>query len=203
MTPADGLIEIRIHGRGGQGNVVAAYLLAAAAVHAGLCAQAFPAFGAERRGAPVAAFVRCRRAPILRRSEVSAPNFIIVQDLTLLAQDATLDGLSAKAGVLVNTGRHPSLHATLPGNWRTAHLPATKIAEDTIGRPVPNVPLLAAFLSLTELAPSDALAAAIDGRFSGATAAHNRRAAELGAAAVSAGAWADEAVMEDRDAGRD
>lgn len=202
MSAGD-LIEVRIHGRGGQGNVVAAYLLAAAAVHAGLYAQAFPAFGAERRGAPVAAFVRCRKAPILRRSEVSTPNFVIVQDLTLLALEETLDGLPAKAGVLVNTGRHASLRIAALGSRCAAYLPATKIAEETVGRPVPNVPLLAAFLSLTRLTPLDALAAAIEERFSGDTATHNRRAANLGAAAVDAGAWADEIALEVDDAGRD
>ena len=78
------MIEIRIHGRGGQGNVVAAYLLAAAAFDAGLQCQAFPAFGAERRGAPVVAFVRISETPIFRRNQVKHPAYLIIQDRTLL-----------------------------------------------------------------------------------------------------------------------
>src|SRR5260221_13169617 len=95
-------VEIRIHGRGGQGNVVAAYLLAAGAIRAGFNAQAFPAFGAERRGAPVTAFVRIRVTPIRRRAEVEHPDFLVVQDSKLLDIPGTTAGLVDGSGILVN-----------------------------------------------------------------------------------------------------
>ncbi|RMD71774.1 MAG: pyruvate oxidoreductase subunit gamma, partial [Gammaproteobacteria bacterium] len=78
------MIEIRIHGRGGQGNVVAAYLLAIAAFEEGKYSQAFPSFGAERRGAPVVAFVRASDTPFRRRCQVREPAFLIIQDHALL-----------------------------------------------------------------------------------------------------------------------
>jgi len=184
------MIEVRIHGRGGQGNVVAAYLLAAAVIRGGYHAQAFPAFGAERRGAPVVAFVRCRERPILRRSAVERPNFAIVQDPALLRLDATLAGLRDDGALLLNAGREAAWNGTSAAA-RWVGLPATAIAEETIGRPIPNTPLLAAFLTLTGLVPLDALTAVIDERFDAAKAAANRRAVAEAAARVDEGAWAD------------
>ena len=87
------MIEVRIHGRGGQGNVVAAYLLATAAFTEGWHAQAFPAFGAERRGAPVIAFTRLNDKAIRRRCQVEAPDYLIIQDEALLHVPGITDGL--------------------------------------------------------------------------------------------------------------
>jgi Pyruvate/2-oxoacid:ferredoxin oxidoreductase gamma subunit len=97
------LIEVRIHGRGGQGNVVAAYLLATAAIDEGHFGQAFPAFGAERRGAPVVAFVRIADRTLRRRNQVLQPDFLIIQDRALLKVPGVLDGLRPGGGILVNT----------------------------------------------------------------------------------------------------
>ena len=88
------MIEIRIHGRGGQGNVAAAELLAVAAFKDGKFAQAFPAFGAERVGAPVQAFVRIDEKKIRTRDEVRAPDYLIVQDYYLIGSVPVLDGLN-------------------------------------------------------------------------------------------------------------
>lgn len=191
MPHSDGFTEIRIHGRGGQGNVVAAYLLAAAMVRVGKHAQAFPAFGAERRGAPVTAFVRCRTRPIRRRAQVEHPDLLVIQDPTLLRLPETLSGLRADGGIVVNSGRKPSLPFTAPSDARVACVPATGIAEETIGRAIPNVPLLGALVALTEIVPLDALYDALAERFAPETAERNRRAAEAAAACVAAGAWRD------------
>ncbi len=190
------MIEVRIHGRGGQGNVVAAYLLAAAAIEGGRHAQAFPAFGAERRGAPVAAFVRVDGRPIRRRDRVRNPGFVIVQDATLLADPATLEGLAPQGRVLVNSVRAREMPpaAGIPA-CRWAAVPATRIAETQLGRPIPNTALLGAFLSLTGLVPLEALERALRARFPEDTARRNVLAARAAAEAVPAGAWQE--VEED------
>src|SRR5262249_3245175 len=138
-----GQMEIRIHGRGGQGNVVAAYLLAAGGIRAGFNAQAFPAFGAERRGAPVTAFVRIRETPIPRRAEVEHPDFLIVQDVKLLDIPGTTAGLVAKGGILVNTESVSAVSTDARSRFRVVTLPASRIAEEALGKKVPNVPLIA------------------------------------------------------------
>ncbi len=184
------MLEIRIHGRGGQGNVVAAYLLAAAAFEGGLYGQAFPAFGAERRGAPVAAFVRCARRVIRQRCQVRTPDALIVQDPTLLAAPETLAGLAPDGVVLVNAGHAEALEpppGIAPSRWIA--LPATAIAEKTVRRPIPNTALLGAFFALTGLVPLEALARALRARFPEATAARNRAAAEEASRRVKGGAW--------------
>jgi pyruvate ferredoxin oxidoreductase gamma subunit len=181
------MIEVRIHGRGGQGNVVAAYLLAGAAIDEGWYAQAFPAFGAERRGAPVAAFVRIARDRFRRRCQVLAPHFVIVQDEALLRTGVT-EGLRAGGGVLVNSV-HAAGDLPLDGIERRASLPATRLAQETLGRPLPNTALLAALLALTGLLPPGALVPALARRFSGKLLADNERLIELAAAQVDAGLW--------------
>ncbi|MGE5546019.1 MAG: 2-oxoacid:acceptor oxidoreductase family protein [Solirubrobacterales bacterium] len=182
------MIEVRIHGRGGQGNVVAAYLLATAAFETGRHCQAFPSFGAERRGAPVTAFVRIADQPIRRRCQVAEPAFLIVQDSGLLHLPATLDGLKAKGGVLVNSQR-ASEDLTAECGRPVIAVPASQTASDILGRPVPNVALLAGFLTLTGLIPTEALAKALARRFKGDVLERNVKLIEAAAGMVPAGAW--------------
>lgn len=187
------MIEIRIHGRGGQGNVVAAYVLAATAFNDGRYCQAFPAFGAERRGAPVVAFVRISERPILRRSTVKQPHYLIIQDEHLL-QDAKLcDGLRPGGGVLVNSTKNSDEVSELYGKPMVA-LPATAMALDIIGRAVPNVPLLSAFLALTEMLPHEALNKALAERFKGKVLDGNLELVRQAAAAMSPGLWKETTV---------
>jgi len=182
------MIEIRIHGRGGQGNVVAAYLLATAAFEEGRYAQAFPNFGAERRGAPVTAFVRIADRPIRRRCQVIEPAFLIVQDDTLLHLPDITAGLQDGGAILVNsTGDSAELGAQLKRT--VVALPASALAQKILGRPVPNTALLSAFLALTGLLPQTALVKALGGRFHGAVLDNNRQLVEQAAAQVNAGAW--------------
>ena len=185
------MIEIRIHGRGGQGNVVAAYLLASAAFEAGLHCQAFPAFGAERRGAPVVAFVRLSNKPIRRRNEVREPTFLIVQDKSLLAQPELTAGLKPGGGILVNAGVASEALSAEHGRDMIA-VPATAMALETIGRPVPNVALLSAFLTLTELLPHKALAKALVERFKGEVLERNLELIKTAAKRVPAGLWRED-----------
>lgn len=182
------MIEIRIHGRGGQGNVVAAYLLADATVEHGYYAQAFPSFGAERRGAPVTAFVRVSDTPVRRRSEVRRPAFLIVQDRGLLQVPGVLEGLRPSGGILVNT-RRPASEFEAPAGCTLVTVPAGHLAQETLGRPLPNTALLAAFLVLTALAPLEALVKALERRFRGELLARNIALVHKAATSVSAGRW--------------
>ncbi|KAA3633355.1 MAG: pyruvate oxidoreductase subunit gamma [Proteobacteria bacterium] len=183
------MIEIRIHGRGGQGNVVAAYLMASAAFEAGQYCQAFPAFGAERRGAPVEAYIRIDSQPILRRDTVRSPSLVVVQDATLLHETDLASGLAAGGGVLVNSERAASALREDYGIDILEAIPASGMARERIGRPVPNVALLAGLLSLTGMMPVDALVKALSGRFSGEVLKGNEALAREAAGRVEAGAW--------------
>jgi pyruvate ferredoxin oxidoreductase gamma subunit len=186
------MLEIRIHGRGGQGNVVAAYLLADAAHRAKRHCQAFPAFGAERRGAPVTAFVRIARRPILRRDAVKSPGFLLVQDATLLNEPDLWSGLREGGGVLLNT--ESTVEATaLPDGVALVRLPASRLAEAELGRRLPNTALLAAFLTLSGVLPLSALEAALAARFGGETLARNLRLVKTAAGEVRTGAWKERA----------
>jgi pyruvate ferredoxin oxidoreductase gamma subunit len=182
------MIEIRIHGRGGQGNVVAAYLLAIAAFEEGRYAQAFPNFGAERRGAPVTAFIRIADRPIRRRCQVSQPMFLIIQDEALLHVPGVLGGLHAEGGILVNS-LQVSDDLTSQVGRDVVSLPASRLAREMLGRPVPNTALLAAFLSLTHLLPQQALVKALADRFSGEVLERNTRLVNEAGALVPAGLW--------------
>jgi len=182
------MIEIRIHGRGGQGDVVADYLLAAAAFEAGRYCQAFPAFGAERRGAPVVAFVRIANRPIQRRSQVLHPDYLIIQDSALLHEPGLTAGLKPGGGILVNSPFSSEEISRQHGKDMVA-IPATAMAIETIGRPVPNVALLSAFLALTGLMPLEALKKAVAGRFSGDIRERNLRLADEAATRVPRGLW--------------
>jgi pyruvate ferredoxin oxidoreductase gamma subunit len=160
------LLEIRIHGRGGQGNVVAAYLLASVAIEEGYHGQAFPSFGAERRGAPVVAFVRMSDVPVKRRCQVLHPSYLIVQDQALLQVPGVLQGLSEQGRILVNSLRSSEeLRQEL--GVEVFAIPAAQIAEGFLGRPLPNTALIAAYLAMTGVCSLDSLHKALAARFAG------------------------------------
>jgi pyruvate ferredoxin oxidoreductase gamma subunit len=174
--------EIRIHGRGGQGAVTAADMLSVAAFDEGWHAQAFPTFGSERTGAPVVSFCRLDRRPIRIHQPIAEPDAVIVQDPTLLHQVKVFEGLRPEAYVLVNTGRSladlgiDELADGLVGA-RVVTVPATAIAREHLGRPLPNTALLGGFAALTGLVSLDAVAGAIRQRFAGQVGEDNVAAA--------------------------
>jgi pyruvate ferredoxin oxidoreductase gamma subunit len=171
------LIEIRIHGRGGQGNVAAAELLAIAAFKDGKYAQAFPAFGAERVGAPVQAFVRIDRTRIRLRGQIRRPDYLIVQDRYLMGSVAVLEGLKPDGLILVNTDAAPE-ELNLKTNATVETVPATEIALEIIGRPIPNAIMIGAFCSITELVSLGAVRQAIMEKFPGRVGENNVAALE-------------------------
>ncbi len=176
------MLQIRIHGRGGQGVVTAAELLAVAAFEQGRHAQAFPSFGSERTGAPVVAFCRIADREIRLREPIMAPDVLIVQDPTLLHQVDVFQGLKPDGYVLINSRLdfdHLGL-AEISQRFRHERLttvPATEIALRHLGRPLPNAVLLGGFAALSGLITLDAVEHAIRGRFSGKVAEGNVAAA--------------------------
>jgi len=165
------MLQVRIHGRGGQGVVSGAELLSVAAFLEGRHAQAFPSFGSERMGAPVMAFCRIGDTPIRSREPVMEPDALIIQDATLLHQVDLFNGLRPGGTVLINATRGPDelgLGELVASNrYKLFTLPATEIALKHVGRAVPNVPLLAAFAALTGVVKLESVIAAIRDKFAG------------------------------------
>jgi len=176
------MFQVRIHGRGGQGVVTAAELLSVAAFFEDKHSQAFPRFGSERTGAPVVAFCRFSDQPIRLREPIVEPDALIVQDPTLLHQVELFAGVGRDSYVLINTSR--SLDELGVGEFlgtflvdRVLAVPATELAREYIGRPVPNAALLGAFSALTHALSIHSVTAAIRDRFSGRIAEGNVAAA--------------------------
>ncbi len=176
------MFQVRIHGRGGQGVVTAAEILSVAAFTEGRRAQAFPSFGSERMGAPVVSFCRIDDRPIRSREPVIEPDALIVQDITLIHQVDLFAGLSPDGYVLLNTAR-PFDELGLDGLVRRfrpdrlASCPATEVALEQLGRPLPNAALLGGFAALTGQISLDALGTAICQRYPGAVGEQNVAAA--------------------------
>jgi len=173
--------EVRIHGRGGQGVVTAAELLSVAAFDEGRHAQAFPSFGSERTGAPVVSFCRFGDTPIRTREPVAEPDALIVQDPTLLHQVDLFAGLRPDGYVLINSSRELGELglAELRERFRPERLlsvPATELARQHLGRPLPNAALLGGFAALTGTLRLDSVIAAIRERFQGEAGERNAAA---------------------------
>ena len=171
------MIEIRIHGRGGQGNVAAAELLSIAAFRDGKFAQAFPSFGAERIGAPVQAFVRIDDKKIRTREDVLTPDYLIVQDYFLIETVPVLDGLKPDGLIVINSEKPPE-ELNIKTTATVETIPATEIALAIIGRPIPNAVMIGAFCSITGLVSLGAVQEAIMGKFPGKVGENNIAALE-------------------------
>jgi pyruvate ferredoxin oxidoreductase gamma subunit len=176
------MLQIRVHGRGGQGVVTAAEMLSIAAFEQGRHAQAFPSFGSERTGAPVVAFCRIDEREIRLREPIVEPDVLIVQDPTLLHQVDVFQGLKPGGYVLINSRKSFDQLglAEIAARFRHERLitvPATDIALKHLGRPLPNAVLLGGFAALAGLVTLEAVAHAIATKFSGKVAAANVAAA--------------------------
>jgi pyruvate ferredoxin oxidoreductase gamma subunit len=164
-------VEIRIHGRGGQGVVTAAELLSMAAFDQGLHAQALPSFGSERTGAPVMAGCRISDHVIRSHDPITHPDVVVVQDLSLLRDPAILAGLTPEGTVVVNTNRsladlvEGGLEPGPTARWFT--IPANHLARQFLGRPLPNTALVGAVAGITDLLEPEAVESAIRRRFAG------------------------------------
>jgi len=176
------VFEIRLHGRGGQGVVTAAELLSVAAFDEGKHAQAFPSFGSERMGAPVASYCRIADGEIRLREPIMEPDALIIQDPTLLHSIDVFSGLKPDGYLLINsmrsfadlgiaafTDRLPPGHARCVG--------ASEISQRHLGRPLPNAALLGGFAAVTQVLDLESVLKAIREKFAGAVGEANVAAA--------------------------
>ena len=145
------MIEIRFHGRGGQGTVVASKILADAIAKEGNYVQAYPEFGVERRGAPVFAFIRIDDKPIYDKSRIYEPDHVVVADSTLLEAIDVTEGLKEGGTIIVNTDKKPGA-LKLPNKYRVVTVNATEIAVKhklgTLATPIVNTAIVAIFIPI-------------------------------------------------------
>ncbi len=158
------MIEIRIHGRGGQGAVIASKVLAAAVFREGRYVQSFPSFGVERRGAPVMAFTRIDDQPVRVRCQIYEPDHIVVLDSTLLEAVDVTAGLKEGGWILINSEQDPAAF-DLPSKYRVATVDAQSIAiKYGLGpksAPIVNTAILGAFARATGIVGLEAIAEAV------------------------------------------
>ena len=158
------MVEVRWHGRGGQGAKTASYILAVAAAEQGWQVQAIPEYGAERRGAPMKSYVRMSHGPLRLRSAVQEPSVVVVLDGTLVAGEHVAAGVPADGLILLNGTEDPAAlkqRLGLPDTVKVGVVDATTIATETIGRPIPNTPMLGALAKLGDIVSLQAAEAAV------------------------------------------
>lgn len=160
------MIEVRIHGRGGQGAVTTGVIIAKAAFSDGKQTQSFPNFGVERAGAPVTAYVRLDDKKINLRSQVYEPDCVIVLDSSLMDQVDVTKGLK-KDGLLIINSNKSKKELGIKGSFDTHIVDATSIAMDIFGRPIVNTAMIGAFAHVTKMMSLKALKNAIDDVFAG------------------------------------
>jgi len=160
------MIEIRIHGRGGQGVVTASRLLAESCYYDGKYTQAIPMYGTERRGAPLTAFVRIDDVRVRERDLVHEPDVIIVLDPLISSRPSIMEGLKS-GGLLLLNYPHPPEEVPLTGDYKVATVDATKIALEILRRPITNTAILGAFSKVTGLVNLESIEKAILHNFSG------------------------------------
>ena len=171
------MLEIRWHGRGGQGAVTSVELLALSAIGEGRFAQGFPSFGPERRGAPVAAFNRVDEKQIKIRSGIYNPDVVVVLDESLVAMVDVAEGLKRTGTLIINTSRNlEQLRASIKFEGRIAACDATGIAWKELGVPITNTTMLGAVIKLTGAVKLESLDEPIKERF-GRLAPKNQAAA--------------------------
>ncbi len=158
------MVEIRIHGRGGQGAVIASKIIALSFFYDGFEVQSFPAFGVERRGAPVCAYARADRDPILLRSEIYTPDHVIVLDSNLMESVDVLKGLREGGTLLVNS-ETAYQHTDEDSSFRTGYIDASKIAVShglgSATSPIINTSIVGAFAGFTGLVNIESVEKAI------------------------------------------
>ena len=163
----DGLIEIRWHGRGGQGAKTASLLLADAAFNTGKYIQGFPEYGPERMGAPITAYNRISDKPITIHSNIYEPDYVVVVDDTLLETVPVTSGLKNTGAIVINTTKNAEeIKGLLKGyEGKVYKIDARKISEDTLGRYFPNTPMLAAIVKVSKVMSDEELLNDMKGSF--------------------------------------
>lgn len=158
--------EIRFHGRGGQGAVTAVELVAQAAIDCELYAQGFPSFGAERRGAPIMAFLRISDSQIFLRTRIDSPDVVVVLDKTLVDLPEVTEGLEPGGTIIINDApENHGQYGQLASRYRLVLVDASQIAMETIGVPITNTAIIGALIKATDITPLDSLAQPFHQRF--------------------------------------
>ncbi len=167
MMKATQLIEMRWHGRGGQGTVSSTALLAEAAINEGKFAQSFPRFGAERRGAPVLAFVRIdSQQPIRIRTEITEPDIVVVLDPGLLRIMDVTAGLKENGMLILNTKKSfQDIESEFKVTQQLATIDATRIARELLGVPIVNTTMVGALIKATGVVKLESLLEPVRHRF--------------------------------------
>ena len=155
----DNLIEIRWHGRGGQGAKTASLLLADAAFNTGKYIQGFPEYGPERMGAPITAYNRISDTPITVHSNIYEPDFVVVVDDTLLETVPVTEGLKESGAIIINTTKTPEYLKKVLKNYKgnIYTIDARKISIETLGKYFPNTPMLASIVKVSGIMTDEAL----------------------------------------------
>ena len=163
----DGLIEIRWHGRGGQGAKTASLLLADAAFNTGKYIQGFPDYGPERMGAPITAYNRISDKPITIHSNIYEPDYVVVVDDTLLETVPVTSGLKNTGAIVINTTKNAEeIKGLLKGyEGKVYKIDARKISEEALGRYFPNTPMLAAIVKVSKVMSDEELLNDMKGSF--------------------------------------
>ena len=163
----DNMIEIRWHGRGGQGAKTASLLLADAAFNTGKYIQGFPEYGPERMGAPITAYNRISNKPITIHSNIYEPDYVVVVDDTLLEVVDVTAGLKEEGAIVINTTKSADyLKSVLKGYKGNVYtIDARKISEEALGRYFPNTPMLAAIVKVSGIMTDEALLEDMKGSF--------------------------------------
>ena len=163
----ENLVEIRWHGRGGQGAKTASLLLADAAFNTGKYIQGFPEYGPERMGAPITAYNRISDAPITIHSNIYEPDYVVVVDDTLLTSVPVTAGLKKEGAIVINTTKSPEQLKKLLNGYEGAvyTIDARKVSEETLGRYFPNTPMLAAIVKVTGIMSDEAFLEDMKGSF--------------------------------------
>ena len=167
MIDTTQLVEIRWHGRGGQGAVTSAELVAQAAINEGKYAQAFPSFGPERRGAPVLAFVRIdSKEPIRIRAGITEPDVVVVLDPSLLRIVDVTSGLNENGMLIINTQKSSqAIESEFKVKQTLATIDATKIARELLGVPIVNTSMIGALIRATGVVKLESLIEPLQHRF--------------------------------------
>jgi len=160
------MTQIRIHGRGGQGVVTAAELIAIAAFEDGKYAQAFPSFGVERTGAPIEACARISNKFIRTKQHIYVPDILIIQDPSLINSSVDITkGCNKNTIIILNTSKKFEAYKSLAFNYKFYVIDATKIALDIIGKNIVNTVMFGAFIKITNLISLTALKTGIKQKF--------------------------------------
>ena len=161
------IVEIRWHGRGGQGAKTAALLLADAAFNTGKYVQGFPEYGPERMGAPITAYNRISSERSTVHSNIYEPDYVVVVDETLLSAVDVTAGLKKEGAIVINSGKRPDqLRPLLKGyEGRVCTIDAGRISEEELGRNFPNTPMLAAIVKVSGVIGQEEFVRDMEGSF--------------------------------------